>query len=152
MSRLAGAANPSDNAEMRSEQTAAPALPLHPQNELECRRCGVHCDKVVYPGACLSRGCPFVYSYEGWGHTYVGCMQKVFDVEIDVDMLRAAEEHKPGFGAILARRQPLPMCKAEIERTYESRLDEELGCVNPEFDELPVGEPTFRIFAQLKND
>ena len=106
---------------MTPEQTAAaPALPLHPQDELECRRCGVHCDKVVYPGACLARGCPFVYSYEAWGHTYVGCMQKVYDVEIDMDMLRAAEARKPGFGAILARRRPLPMCKAEIERTYES--------------------------------
>ena len=106
---------------MTPEQTAAPALPLHPQDEMECRRCGVHCDKVVYPGACLARGCPFVYSYEAWGHTYVGCMQKVYDVEIDLDMLRAAEKRKPGFGAILARRRPLPMCKAEIERTYESR-------------------------------
>src|ERR1700689_5366189 len=65
----------------------APALPLHPQDETECRRCEVHCDKVVYPGACLSRGCPFVYSYEGWGHTYVGCMQKIFAVEIDLDLL-----------------------------------------------------------------
>jgi hypothetical protein len=46
-------------------------------------------------------------------------------------------------------RRPLPMCKAEVERTYESRLDEELGCVNPEFDELPVGQPTFRVFAQI---
>ena len=106
---------------------------------MECRRCGVHCDKVVYPGACLARGCPFVYSYEAWGHTYVGCMQKVYDVEIDLDMLRAAEARKPGFGAIRAVRRPLPMCKAEIERTYESRLDDELGCVNPEFDELPRG-------------
>ncbi len=83
---------------------------------MECRRCGVHCDKVVYPGACLARGCPFVYSYEGWGHTYVGCMQKVYEVEIDVDMLRAAEARKPGFGAIRAMRRPLPMCKAEVER------------------------------------
>jgi hypothetical protein len=41
------------------------------------------------------------------------------------------------------------MCKAEIESTYEGRADEELGCVNPEFSELPVGEPTFRVFARL---
>jgi hypothetical protein len=115
---------------------------------MECRRCGVHCDKVVYPGACLSRGCPFVYSYEAWGHTYVGCMQKVFDVEIDLEMLRAAERRQAGFGAIRAMRQPLPMCLAEIERTYASRLDDP-GCVNPEFGELPVGEPTFRIFARV---
>ena len=133
---------------MTPEQTA-PALPLHPHAELECRRCEVHCDKVVYPGACLARACPFVYSFEAWGSTYVGCMQKVYDVEIDLDMLRAAERRKVGFGAIRAKREPLPMCHAEIERTYESRVDE-LGCVNPEFNELPVGQPTFRVFAQLK--
>ncbi len=115
---------------------------------MECRRCGVHCDKVVYPGACVARGCPFVYSYEAWGHTYVGCMQKVFDVEIDLEMLRAAERRRTGFGAIRAVRQPLPMCAAEIERTYGSRSGDP-GCVNPEFGELPVGEPTFRIFAQV---
>ena len=131
--------------------TQVAELPLRPQDEIECRRCDVHCDKVVYPAACLERSCPFVYAYREFGHTYVGCMQRVFGVEIDIDMLRAAEARKPGFGAILARRRPLPMCKAEIERTYESRLDDELGCVNPEFDELPVGEPTFRIFAQIKN-
>ena len=133
---------------MTPEQLTAPALPLRPQDEMECRRCGVHCDKVVYPGACLERSCPFVYSYEAWGNTYVGCMQKVYDVEIDLDMLRAAERRKAGFGAIRAMRRPLPMCKSEIERTYESRQDE-LGCINPEFDELPVGESTFRVFARV---
>ena len=136
---------------MTPEQTAVRALPLRPQDEMECRRCEVHCDKVVYPGACLARACPFVYSYEGWGHTYVGCMQKVYEVEIDVEMLRAAEARSAGFGAIRAQRRPLPMCKAEVEQTYESRTGE-LGCVNPEFSELPVGEPTFRVFAQIKND
>jgi len=134
---------------VQRQKTAPGALPLHPQDEMECRRCEVHCDKVVYPGACLSRSCPFVYSYEAWGHTYVGCMQKVYDVEIDLDMLRAAERRSAGFGAIRARRRPLPMCKAEVERTYETRV-EELGCVNPEFSELPVGEPTFRVFAQIR--
>ena len=126
-------------------------LPLHPQEEMECRRCEVHCDKVVYPGACLEKSCPFVYSYEAWGATYVGCMQKVFEVEIDLDMLQAAERRQAGFGAIRAMRQPLPMCKSEVESTYAARSDE-TGCVNPEFGELPVGEPTFRVFAQFKND
>ena len=123
-------------------------LPLRIQDEVACRHCDVHCEKVVYPGACLRMACPFVYAYEAWGHTYVGCMQKVYEVEIDVDMLRAAEARKPGFGAIRAMRRPLPMCKAEVERTYESRA-EEVGCVNPEFEELPVGKPTFRVFARL---
>ena len=70
---------------------------------------------------------------------------------MSLPVLRAAEARKPGFGAIRAMRRPLPMCKAEVEPTYESR-SEEVGCVNPEFYELPVGEPTFRVFAQIKND
>jgi hypothetical protein len=43
------------------------------------------------------------------------------------------------------------MCKAEVESCYESRGDE-LGCVNPEFFELPVGEPSFRVFAVVPQD
>jgi hypothetical protein len=76
-------------------------------------------------------------------------MQKVYEVEIDLAMLRVAEQRQPGFGAIRAMRRPLPMCRAEVESTYESRTDEELGCVNPEFSELPVGEPTFRVIARI---
>src|SRR5438046_1719702 len=115
------------------EQQLTLALPLHPQDEMECRRCDVHCDKVVYPGACLSRSCPFVYSYEAWGHTYVGCMQKIYDVEIDLDMLRAA-------------------CRGRSRRRRSSACRERAPCINPEFGELPVGQPTFRVFAQVKAD
>ena len=136
---------------MKSETAEAQlVLPLHPQDEVECRRCGVHCDKVVYPAACLERGCPFVYAYEGWGHTYVGCMQKVYEVEIDLDLLRVAEEQGGGFGGVRARRRPLPMCQVTVEQCYGSRSDA-LGCVNPEFFELPDGAPSFRIFAELSS-
>ena len=123
-------------------------LPLHPQDEVECRRCDVHCDKVVYPSACVSRSCPFLYSFEELGRQYVGCMQKVFGVEIDLLLLLEAEERE-GFGAVRANRRPLPMCQVEVESCYETR-GHELGCLNPEFSELPVGEPTFRVFAQVK--
>jgi hypothetical protein len=126
-------------------------LPLHPQDEVECRRCEVHCDKIVYPSACLERSCPFVYAYEEHGHTYMGCMQKVFWAEIDLEMLRAAEGRRDGFGAIKAIRKPLPMCKSEIEPCYESRTGE-LGCVDPEFNELPGGSPTFRVIARLTDE
>src|SRR2546425_3999567 len=129
---------------MTPEQTAAPALPLRPQDEVECRRCGVHCDKVVYPAACIERACPFVYAYQEFGHTYIGCMQKIFEVEIDLDLLREAERRRSGFGAVAAKRGPLPMCRAEVEACYEHREDE-VGCRNPEFHELPVGEPSFRV-------
>jgi hypothetical protein len=134
---------------IREEAPARPSeLPLRPQDEVECRRCGVHCDKVVYPGACLERGCPFLYAYEEFGHTYVGCLQKVFDVEIDLHLLCDAESRQPGFGAVRATAPPLPICHVEVESCYEGRT-EELGCVNPEFHELPVGEPSFRVFAVI---
>jgi hypothetical protein len=127
---------------------AGSKLPLRPQDETCCRRCDVHCDKVVYPAACVLQGCPFLYAYAEFGRTYVGCMQKVYDVEIDLDMLRAAQGRRDGFGAVRASRRPLPMCRAEVERCYEHRRDD-LGCVNPEFFELPRGKPAFRVFVRL---
>jgi hypothetical protein len=132
---------------MESVERQTATLPLRPQDEVECRRCAVHCDKVVHPSACVERACPFLYAYEAHGHTYIGCMQKVYEVEIDLDLLQAAER-SGGFGAVRAMRRPLPMCHTEIESTYESRTGE-LGCVNPEFFELPDGNPNFRIFAQI---
>ena len=138
------------NPDMEDQREASrPAeLPLRPQDEVECRRCEVHCDKVVYPGACVERECPFLYAFEEAGHTYVGCMQKVFDVEIDLDLLLEAEA-SGGFGAVRAARRPLPMCDVEVATCYDSKADE-LGCVNPEFFELPLGTPSFRVFAQVK--
>jgi hypothetical protein len=135
---------------MASREIARPLrkLPLRPQDEVECRRCGVHCDKVVYPAACLARSCPFLYAFEEVGRTYVGCMQKVFDVEIDLDLLLEAEA-SGGFGAVRAARRPLPMCDVEVATCYDAKADE-LGCVNPEFFELPLGTPSFRVFAQVK--
>lgn len=136
---------------MQVRRTAAPAeFPLHPQDEVECGLCAVHCDKVVYPGACVERSCPFLYAYEDHGHTFVGCMQKVFDVEIDLDLLRAAEEEHGGFGAVKARRRPLPMCHVAVDPCYTSRSDE-LGCINPEFYEVPAERPSFRVFAQVRS-
>ena len=126
-------------------------LPLRPQDEVECRRCEVHCDKVVYPAACVEKACPFLYAIEEFGHRYIGCMQNVFDVEIDVDLLAAAERTRSGFGAVKSSRHPLPMCTTAVDSCYETRLDD-LGCVNPEFKELPVGAPTFKVFARLQVD
>jgi hypothetical protein len=124
-------------------------IPLRPQDELECRRCDVHCDKVVYPSACVERACPFLYAFEEFGHTYIGCMQKVYGVEIDLEMLREAEAKREGFGAMRTIRAPLPMCRVEVEECFGAERSGELGCVNPEFHELPVGKPTFKVFARL---
>src|SRR5687768_17872658 len=87
MSSLAARTGSTHNPGVEQPVQAPTELPLHPQDEVECRRCEVHCDKVVYPGACLERSCPLVYAYEAWGHTYVGCMRRVYAVEI------RSEEH-----------------------------------------------------------
>ena len=154
MSSLAEPACGDDNSVMqppaqRLEAPTVTELPLRPQDELECRRCEVHCDKVVYPSACVERACPFMYAYEEFGHTYIGCMQRVYVVEIDLEMLREAEARQGGFGAMRTTRAPLPMCRVEVEECYGEERSGELGCVNPEFHELPVGRPTFKVFAQL---
>jgi hypothetical protein len=128
------------------EATAEARLPLRVQDEVACTHCAVHCEKVVYPGACIRMACPFVYAYEAWGHTYMGCLQKVFDVEIDLQLLESAEDTAAGFGAVRALRPPLPMCEVEVAETYASRTDE-LGCRNPEFHELPRERASFRVFA-----
>ena len=154
MSSLAEPACGDDNSVMqppaqRLEALTATELPLRPQDELECRRCEVHCDKVVYPSACVERACPFMYAYEEFGHTYIGCMQRVYGVEIDLEMLGEAEARSEGFGAMRTMRAPLPMCRVEVEECYGAGRSGDLGCVNPEFHELPVGTPTFKVFAQL---
>jgi hypothetical protein len=131
-----------------SETAASTGLPLRVQDEVECRHCAVHCDKVVHPGACLRMECPFVYTYEAWGHTYMGCMQKVFSVELDLDLLEAAESERGGFGGVRANRPPLPMCEVEVVPCYASRADE-IGCRNPEFYELPRARTSFRVFARV---
>jgi len=151
MSSLAERTGSTHNPSVEQPVAAPTELPLRPQDEVECRRCEVHCDKVVYPGACIERSCPFVYAYEAWGHTYVGCMRKVYEVEIDLDLLRAAEARRDGFGGIRATGAPLPMCKVEVAQCYEARGDE-LGCRNPEFNEIPRERPSFRVFAQLTSN
>lgn len=148
MSSLAEGPARTHNPAVDQPAQAPVELPLRPQDELECRRCEVHCDKVVYPGACVERSCPFVYAYEAWGHTYMGCMQKVYAVEIDLDLLREAEARDSGFGAVKATKAPLPMCRAEVAGCYPSRNDD-IGCRNPEFFETPEARPSFRVIARL---
>jgi len=49
---------------------------------------------------------------------------------------------------VKASRAPLPMCHSDISSCYLHRVDE-LGCRNPEFFELPLERPSFRIFATV---
>jgi hypothetical protein len=40
------------------------------------------------------------------------------------------------------------MCKVEVAPCYQDREDE-LGCRNPEFHEVPRERPSFRVIAQI---
>jgi hypothetical protein len=96
-----------------------------------CRRCAVWCDKVVYPSGCVESGCPNLYSYEEHGRTFVGCLERVFRVEIDLGAIMRAEARRPGFGALRAMREPLKICRVDVEPAFEHRACG--ACLNPDF-------------------
>jgi hypothetical protein len=41
------------------------------------------------------------------------------------------------------------MCRVEVEECYGAERAGDLGCQNPEFHELPLGSPTFKVVARL---
>ena len=96
-----------------------------------CRRCVVRCDTVVYLSGCVARECPSLYSNDRDGRQYVGCLNGVFTVEIDLTTFRALQETRVGFGALRAVRPPLPICEAGIDATFEHRAQG--ACLNPDF-------------------
>jgi hypothetical protein len=132
---------------MRSLPQLPPRDHLPAADAAECRGCGVVCQKVIYPSQCLAADCPSLYVHDAFGRTYVGCARKIFATELDLEVLRKAARRRNGFGAVLAARQPLAICPAGIERNYEDREDP-LGCINPEFGELPADEPSIRVISK----
>jgi hypothetical protein len=109
----------------------------------ECRQCRTFCDKLIEPRGCIEMGCPYLYSYtdELSGRRYLGCLQKVFGCEIDIDAFEAAE-HGSGYGGIKMTGRPLPHCQFTVEPSYEGD-GPAFECVNPRFfdctDEGPRG-------------
>ena len=86
---------------------------------------------VVYPIGCVESGCGRLYAYEDGGRRFVGCLEKVFRVELDLELFLAAQQARGGFGGLRAQREPLPICRTAIEQTYPHRA--EGACVNPDF-------------------
>ena len=108
----------------------------------ECRQCCAFCDKVIQPRGCVEMECPFLYTYEDEksGRSYMGCLQKVFGVEIDVDMFNKAERTRQGFGGVKAMRKPLATCPMSAERSYEGS-GAAFDCVNPRFFDVSEVDP-----------
>jgi hypothetical protein len=112
------------------------------RQDTECRQCCAFCDKTIEPRGCIEMNCPFLYTYESEanGRSYMGCLQKVFGVEIDVDLFRKAERTRQGYGGVKAVREPLPMCPFSVERSYEG-TGAAFDCVNPRFFDASEAEP-----------
>ena len=99
-----------------------------------CRQCCSFCDRLVAPAGCLAAGCRYLYLYddERSGIRYMGCLHKVFKVEIDVGLFEAAEHTRAGFGGVKMTGAPLPVCRTYVERAYHG-TGEAFECVNREF-------------------
>ncbi len=114
----------------------------------ECRQCGTVCDRVIQPASCVAAACPALYQYDEplTGRRFMGCLHKVFATEIDVELFRAAERTKLGFGAVKLARAPLRRCAFEVERAFAWREPVD-GCRNRRFFDWPdAGSDAIRAF------
>lgn len=77
---------------------------------------------------------------------WIGCIDKVYSGEVDLDRLLAQDAGNPGFGALRAERAPRAECRAAIDRTFPHREDG--GCTQPafrtSFPEAPEGRDPLR--------
>lgn len=109
----------------------------------ECRECSTFCDRIIRPATCVAAGCAFLYQYDDplAGRRYLGCLQKVFEAEIDVEMFEEAERTRAGYGAVTLARAPLRRCAFEIEQAHAQAAGEGGRCVNRRFLDAPDGGP-----------
>ena len=119
-------------------QTPAPAPTTEPH---ECRQCCAFCDRVVHPAGCIASGCNFLYLYddEKTGRRFMGCLNKVFKVEIDVELFREAERTRHGYGGVKLTGMPIAQCRTSVERAYDG-CGAAFDCVNPGFFDEPSAE------------
>lgn len=107
-----------------------------------CRQCPVSCERVVQPAGCVESRCSRLYSYEREGRTWMGCLEGIYQVEIDLDGFLRLQRTAAGFGGLRASREPLEICRSAVERTFEHRGA--APCVNPDFLLSGGGEYTVR--------
>ncbi len=100
----------------------------------ECRECRSFCDKLIDPAGCIEMGCRYLYTYEdiSTGSRFIGCVNKVFSGEINLDLFLLADAGRGGFGGIKMTGEPLPHCKFTVERAYEGE-GPAYECVNRKF-------------------
>jgi hypothetical protein len=101
---------------------------------------------MVHPSGCLQSGCQYLYLYddETSGRRYMGCIQKVFRVEIDVERFEEAERTRHGFGGVKMTGKPMPQCHSSVERAYLGS-GSPFDCVNPRFFQDPDADLAFDL-------
>ncbi len=111
---------------------------------------------MVDPSECMAIGCSYLYSYEDQisGGRYMGCMQRVFGAEIDMDAFELAEATtRVGFGGIKMTGKPLPHCPFTVEKAYEGE-GPEFECTNRTFFDCahdgPEGVKAFDLRNALR--
>ena len=109
----------------------------------ECRQCSTFCDRVIAPASCVADDCPNLYVYDDplTGRRYMGCLQQVFATEIDVEMFKAAERTRAGFGTVRLANAPLRRCRFTVEQAYNGAGLEAYRCVNKRFYDWPDQAP-----------
>jgi hypothetical protein len=115
----------------------------------ECRRCSTYCDRVIAPANCVADECPNLYAYDDplTGRRYMGCVQKVFATEIDVEMFKAAERTRAGFGTVRLAAPPLKRCRFTVEQAFRGDGLEAYRCVNKGFFDWPdIAPDAIRAF------
>ena len=103
--------------------------------ETECRRCATYCDRVIDPASCVEQACPALYSYDDplLGRRFMGCLEKVFAVEIDVELFAELQAGRSGYGAVKVARPPLRRCQFRVEQAFRTVHD----CSNRRFFDVP---------------
>ena len=108
----------------------------------ECRQCDTFCDRVIKPATCVAANCPALYEYDDplSGRRFMGCLNKVFSVEIDVELFAEAERTHSGFGAVKLAGDPRRQCHFQVEQAFIG-LAENRRCVNRRFFDWPDAAP-----------
>jgi hypothetical protein len=109
----------------------------------ECRRCSTFCDRVIAPASCVADECPYLYTYDDplTGRRYMGCVQKVFATEIDVELFHQAERTRAGFGSVRLAKPPLRRCRFTVEQAFDGHGLQAYQCVNKRFFDWPDEAP-----------
>ena len=116
----------------------------------ECRQCCSFCDRVVLPSGCVAAGCRYLYFYdeERSGRRYMGCLNRIFRVEIDVELFQEAQRARQGYGGVRMTASPLPVCEVAVEQAYRG-AGEAFECVNPGFFDVSEGDRAIDLRDRL---